>query len=87
MTHLKDSVQESVVDGCGGTNCPVGKEESSEARKNSAGHSNGAVHCEVELHIGADVIRRQRLHRGGQWTPALVVVDKLFFVNLTSNFF
>lgn len=55
MTHLKDPVQKSVVDGCGSADGAVGKEEGSEGGEDSVGHGNGAVHRQVKLDIRAHV--------------------------------
>lgn len=56
MTYLKDPVQKSVVDGCGGADGSVGKEEGSEGGEDGVGRGNGAVHRQVELDIGAHVV-------------------------------
>lgn len=55
MTHLKDPIQKSVVDGCGAADGSVGEEEGSEGREDGVGRGNGAVHHQVELNIGAQV--------------------------------
>lgn len=77
MTHLKDPVQKSVVDGCGSADGAVGKEEGSEGGEDSVGHGNGAVHRQVKLDIRAHVARSERLHRGGQRRPGWVDVNVL----------
>lgn len=77
MTHLKDPVQKSVVDGCGCANGSVGKEEGSEGGEDSVDHGNGAVHRQVKLDIGAHVVGRERLQGGGQRRPGWVDVNVL----------
>lgn len=67
MTHLKDPVQKPVVDGCGGADGSVGKEEGSQSGEDGVGYSNGAVHRQVKLDIRAHV--GDGSHRGGQRRP------------------
>lgn len=55
MTHLKDPVQESVVDDCGGADGSEGKEEGSEGGEDGVGCGDGAVHHQVKLDIRAHV--------------------------------
>lgn len=68
MTHLKDPIQKSVVDGCGGADGSVGEEEGSQRGEDGVGRGDGAVHHQVKLDIRAHVAQREGLHRR-QRTP------------------
>lgn len=54
--HLEDPAQKPVVDGPGGTDGPVGEEESPEAGEDGVGPGDGAVHRQVKPHVGAHVV-------------------------------
>lgn len=69
MTYLKDSVQKSVVDGGGGADGSISKEEGSKGGEDSVGQSDGAINRQVKPDVRAHVGRRERLHRG-QRRPA-----------------
>lgn len=75
MTHLEDPVQKSVVDGRGGADGSEGEEEGAEGGEDGVGHGDGAVHCQVKLHIGAHVAGGERLDGGGQRRPGWVNVN------------
>lgn len=51
--HLQDSVQESVVDGRGGADGSVSKEEGSEGGEDSVGCSDGAIHRQIKPDVRA----------------------------------
>lgn len=61
MTHLKDPVQKSVVDGFGSADGSIGKEKGSDGGEEGVSHSDGAVNRQVELDIRTQVGGEKRL--------------------------
>lgn len=51
MSHLQDPVQDSVVDGRGGTDGSISEEESSHGSEDGVGRSDGTVDRQVEFHV------------------------------------
>lgn len=64
MTHLKDPIQKSVVDGRGSADNSVSEEEGSEGGEDGVCCSNSAVDCQVKPNIQTCVAGEEGLPRG-----------------------
>lgn len=53
MTHLEDPFQQTVVDGLGGADGPVGEEEGPDGGEDCVGHGDATVDRQVESDVGA----------------------------------